>query len=146
MEASASPTHEDAQSQSSLAESVPETQASVAKKSQQADEMPPASISIAQALAPKKKSTKKGSKAQSSDPAKTESSLRAELLAARGRRNGIKLLAHAETKAVKNAVRKIERVKQKAKTLSNNDLMEVFMMRESEARSRKEAGSKASKT
>jgi hypothetical protein len=146
MEATASPTHEDAQSQSSLAESAPETQASVGTQSQQAAQMPPASKSIAEALAPKKRIRKQTQKPQSSEPPKTESSLRAALLAARERRNELNKLAHVETNAVKNALRKIDRVKANAKTLSSNDLMEVYMMRETYARGKKGTECKASVT
>ena len=68
------------------------------------------------------------------------------MIAARERRNGVKQLAHVETKAVNNALRKIDRVKQKAKTLSNNDLMEVYMMREAEHQGQTVTECKASVT
>jgi hypothetical protein len=146
MDAAASQTQEDAQSQSSLAESAPETQASVDTQSKQAAEMVPASKSIVEALAPKKRIRKKTQKPDLSDPHKTASSLQADLVEARIRRDEVKKKANTETRAVKNALRKIDRLKAKARSLSSNDLMEVYLMREAKYGEKKSTEGNPSET
>jgi uncharacterized ubiquitin-like protein YukD len=48
------------------------------------------------------------------------------------RRDDIKQIAKVEQVAVKKAAKQIERIKAKAKLLSNNDLLEVYAMRNAE--------------
>ena len=55
--------------------------------------------------------------------------LQGDLEAAKKKRDVAKKEAAIETKKVRNAQKKIERVKKKAKVLSNNDLLEVYLMR-----------------
>ena len=92
-----------------------------------------APVSIAEALAnpkPKKRAMKE--KSDTPNHEKTASALRNQLLAARVRRDDIKQIAKVEQVAVKKAAKQIERIKAKAKLLSNNDLLEVYAMRNAE--------------
>ena len=92
-----------------------------------------APVSIAQALAnPKPTKLSKTEKLTRSNHEKTTSALRNQLLEARHRRDSIKKAAKLEQIAVKKAAKQIERIKAKAKLLSNNDLLEVYAMRNAE--------------
>jgi uncharacterized ubiquitin-like protein YukD len=94
-----------------------------------------AGVSIAQALAnPKTQKAANKEKVVRGNLEKTESALRNQLVDARVRRDAIKKAAKVETVAVKRATKKIERIKAKAKLLSNNDLLEVFAMRNAESK------------
>ncbi len=58
-----------------------------------------------------------------------ESPLQHELAAARARMGKVNKQAKIESKAVRNAAKKIDRIQQKARALSTRDLMEVYAMR-----------------
>ena len=56
--------------------------------------------------------------------------------AAKKKRDVAKKEAAIETKKVRNAQKKVERAKKKAKVLSNNDLLEVYLMRMNDGKKR----------
>jgi hypothetical protein len=57
------------------------------------------------------------------------STLRSSLKDAKDKREATKQLVKAESAQIRNAKKRLERVKSKAKVLSNNDLYEVYLLR-----------------
>ena len=145
MAASASSAREDERSHSSPAESAAEKCANDDSNSELQAGKQTAPNDTQTAVAANKSQKKRRGQGKPVDGALKESALRKELLDARVRREDVKEIAKVESKAVKNAARKIERIKQKAKALSNNDLMEVYMMRAAEEEAKKLTQSRASK-
>jgi hypothetical protein len=66
------------------------------------------------------------------------SNLQVSLEEAKKKRDDVKREVAAESHKVKLARKRVERVKTKAKILSNNDLYEVFLIRMEEDKKRKE--------
>ncbi len=132
MAASDSPCREEESSHSSQAENAQELRAHGVGNSELEAGKPKASLSIATAAAAKKSANKSKGTAVALAGTTKESTLQKELTAARARSEEANKKGKMESKAVRNVAKTIERIKQKAKALSNNDLMEVYVMRTQE--------------